>query len=168
MNDLDVGRFLGGIAALIYDSRKERYLLLKRSSKKDFGAGNWECVTGRLDQGEGFETALYREVGEEVGLEIRPAFIIGTTHFYRGEKRPKNELVGVVYCCEVAGETAVQMSQEHSEYRWVTYEEAQALADATNPAEYWLVKIIKRADLLRQSLPDNLIAFQKNNGFELG
>lgn len=168
MNDLDVGRFLGGIAALIYDSSAERYLLLKRSPKKDFGAGNWECVTGRLDQGEGFEDALNREVKEEVGLEIKPSFIIGTTHFYRGEARPENELIGVVYGCEVVGETAVQLSKEHSEYRWVTLEEVQALADLTNPAEWWLIKIIERADHLRHSLTNNIITFQQDNGFELG
>jgi len=168
MNDLDVGRFLAGIAALIYDSDTERYLLLKRSSKKDWGAGHWECVTGRLDQGEGFETALYREVREEVGLEIRPSFIIGTTHFYRGEERPEYELVGVVYCCEVVGETAVRISQEHSEYRWVTLDDIPDLQKSTNHSEWWLVKLMERAEVLKRSLPGEIIAFHQDNGFELG
>lgn len=168
MTELDVGRFLGGIAALIYDGGTERYLLLKRSLEKDFGAGNWECVTGRLDQGEGFEEALYREVREEVGLEIRPSFIVGTTHFYRGEKRPENEMVGVIFCCEVVGETAVQLSREHSEYRWVTLEEAQFLQESTSRAEWWLAKIMKRADFLRKLLPGEILAFQHANRFELG
>jgi 8-oxo-dGTP diphosphatase len=168
MTDLDVGRFLGGIAALIYDSRTERYLLLKRSSEKDFGAGNWECVTGRVDQGEGFEDALYREVREEVGLDVRAAFIIGTTHFYRGEKRPENELLGVVYCCEVVRETAVQLSQEHSEYRWVTLEDIQVLQQSNNHAEWWLVRVVERADYLRRLLPDEVITFQQAHSFELG
>ncbi len=135
---------------------------------KDFGAGNWECITGRVDQGEGFEAALYREVREEVGLKIRPSFIIGTTHFYRGEERPENELVGVVYCCDVVGETAVQLSQEHSKYRWVTLEDVQALQLSTKRSERWLVKIIERAEYLRTALPHETIAFQREKGFELG
>lgn len=153
---------------MIYDAAAERYLLLKRSPRKDFGAGNWECVTGRLDQGEGFEEALYREVREEVGLEIRPIFIIGTTHFYRGEVRPENELVGVVFCCQVVGETAVQLSQEHSEYRWVTLEEAEHLRHSEKRAEWWLLKVMERADYLRQSQPREVLDFQGANSFELG
>jgi 8-oxo-dGTP diphosphatase len=168
MNDLDVGRFLGGVAALIYDSRTERYLLLKRSSEKDFGPGNWECVTGRVDQGEGFEEALYREIQEEVGLMVSASFIIGTTHFYRGAERPEDELIGVVYCCEVVGETAVQLSQEHSEYRWVTLEDVQELKQSPNRAEWWLLKVMERADHLRRALPDEIITFQQANSFELG
>ena len=165
MANLEVGRFLGGIAALIYDSKTERYLLLKRSSEKDYGAGIWECVTGRVDQGESFEDALYREVREEVGLAVRAAFIIGTTHFYRGEERPENELLGVVYGCEVVGETAVQMSQEHSEYRWATLKDVQALQNSTNRSEWWLVRVVERADYLRKMLPDEIITFQKSHSF---
>jgi 8-oxo-dGTP diphosphatase len=168
MTDLDVGRFLGGVAALIYDPEAERYLLLKRSPRKDFGPSNWECVTGRLDQGESFEEALYREVQEEVGLEIKPTFIIGTTHFYRGEERPENELVGVVFCCEVGGETAVQLSKEHSEYRWVTLEEAEYLRQSEKRAEWWLLKVMERADYLRRSLSREVKDFQGANSFELG
>jgi 8-oxo-dGTP diphosphatase len=168
MNDVDVGRFLGGVAALIYDPQTERYLLLKRSSEKDFGPGNWECVTGRVDQGEGFEEALYREIREEVGLAVRASFIIGTTHFYRGAERPEDELIGVVYCCEVVGETAVQLSQEHSQYRWVTLEDVQELKQSPNRAEWWLLKVMERADRLRSALPDDIIAFQQANSFELG
>ncbi|NJN55210.1 MAG: hypothetical protein HC804_10900, partial [Anaerolineae bacterium] len=49
---MSIGRFLGGIAALIWNPTNESYLLLCRADSKDFGAGSWECVTGRVDQGE--------------------------------------------------------------------------------------------------------------------
>jgi hypothetical protein len=36
---MDVGRFLAGIGALIWDQESDRYLLLRRSMEKDFAAG---------------------------------------------------------------------------------------------------------------------------------
>ena len=81
---MDIGRFYGGVGALIWSPRGDVYLLLKRSSKKDYAAGVWECVTGRVDQGEGFEDAIHREVLEELGVKAQIEYFIGTTHFYRG------------------------------------------------------------------------------------
>ena len=62
-----IGRFYGGIAALVWSPETDRYLLLRRSAEKDYAAGVWECVTGRVDQGEGFEDALLREVTRRAG-----------------------------------------------------------------------------------------------------
>jgi 8-oxo-dGTP diphosphatase len=60
---MSIGRFIGGIGALIWSPKVKRYLLLRRSAQRDYGAGAWECVTGRVDQGEGFEQALHRSAG---------------------------------------------------------------------------------------------------------
>lgn len=86
---MSVGRFLGGIMALVREVENGRYLLLQRASSKDVGAGTWECVTGRVDQGESFEEALYREVQEEIGVTPQIEFILGTTHFFAARPFPK-------------------------------------------------------------------------------
>ena len=164
---MDVGRFLAGIGALIWDQESDRYLLLRRSMEKDFAAGAWECVTGRLDQGEGFEQAVHREVKEEIGAEVLPIFILGTTHFYRGETIPDNELVGVVYCCRMRRWTQVILSDEHDQYRWVTAEQAFKLLRSNHPTEIWLRKVIKRAELMKKNLPPDLSNVFAKQGFEL-
>jgi len=164
---MDVGRFLAGIGALIWDQESDRYLLLRRSMEKDFAAGAWECVTGRLDQGEGFEQAVHREVKEEIGAEVVPLFILGTTHFYRGETIPDNELVGVIYCCRMRSWTQVLMSDEHDQYRWVTAEQAFKLLRSNHPTEIWLRKVIKRAELMKKNLPPDLSNVFAKQGFEL-
>ncbi len=92
---MPIGRFYAGIAALIWVPETKQYLLLRRSTQKDYAQGAWECVTGRVDQGESFEDALRREVREELGAEVQLEYILGTTHFYRGDPIPENELVGV-------------------------------------------------------------------------
>ena len=61
------GRFLAMVGALIWRQTDGRYLLLQRAATKDFAAGQWECVTGRLEQGERFEQNL-------VDLDFDPPF----------------------------------------------------------------------------------------------
>lgn len=159
---MSIGRFQCGVAALLYHAETRTYLLLRRSRQRDFGADDWESVTGRVDQGESFEQAVYREVREEVGLDIQIDFIIGTTRFYRGQPVPENELLGVKYACSVGSREALTISDEHDEARWLTTDEVYALL----PPEHWLYQTVQRAEMLRDALPETLIAYQRATGFE--
>lgn len=162
-----IGRYIAGIGALIWNPLDETYLLLKRATTKDYGAEMWECVTGRLDQGESFEDALRREVREEIGIEVQPEFLLGTSHFYRGEAIPENELIGVFYCCSTNTPEAIQTSDEHSEYRWLKAEDALALIAATRrPDNQWLHNVIVRAEHMRRHIPDELRQIFLDEGFE--
>lgn len=158
-----VGRFFAMVGALVRRPSDGRYLVLRRSEGKDFAAGEWECVTGRVDQGESFSEAVRREVYEELGVEAQVEFIVGTTHFYRGAVRPENEIVGVQYCCSIETPEAISKSWEHAQYRWVTAEEAEA----SLPATHWLGKTIRRAEAVRALLPSELLDFYAAHGFEL-
>lgn len=164
-----VGRFLAGIGALIWAPSRAQYLLVRRSEQKDFAPGVWECVTGRVDQGEGFEDALHREVSEELGVKVTVDFILGTTHFYRGDAVPGNELLGVVYHCSLGTPDDVRLSAEHSEHCWMTFEEARMLlADSTHPSEIWMLKLLQRAEYLHTGDVAEIVAHHRSAGLELG
>jgi len=163
-----LGHFIAGVAALVWTPIGQRYLLLRRAWDKDFSPGVWECVTGRVHQGEGFEDALRREVREELGVEVQVDFIIGTTHFYRGDERPENELLGVVYACSLEDPEAIRLSAEHAEYRWVTTHEAAALLTDPAPRTQWILRVIVRAEALRRLAPPALLAYGRQHGFEVG
>jgi 8-oxo-dGTP diphosphatase len=165
---MSIGRFHAGIAALIWSPQIEQYLLLRRSEDKDYARGAWECVTGRVDQGEGFEDALHREVHEELGVDVQIEHILGTTHFYRGLSTPEHELVGVVYLCTLADPATIRISAEHSEYRWLSPAQAIDLLSATDQSTRWALRVIRRAEIIRPMLPVNLVKFQRKTGFELG
>lgn len=158
---MSIGRFYAAVAALLWHPADGKYLVLKRTADKDFAAGAWECVTGRVDQGEGFTEAVHREVREELGVEVQIDFIIGTMHFYRGEARPENELVGVTYCCSIEDPGTIQTSWEHAEHRWITAQEARTLF----PGGHWLRALIQRAEQLRALLPPELLQVYRE-GFE--
>lgn len=159
---MTIGRFYAGVAALIWRPADGRYLLLHRSVAKDFGAGAWECVTGRVDQGEGFPQAARREAREELGVDVQIDFIVGTMHFYRGAARPENELIGVQFCCSLEAAPAIRLSAEHAEARWATPAEAEALL----PDGHWLRQAIRRAEALRAGLPPGLVERFRIEGFE--
>lgn len=164
---MSVGRFIGGVGALLWRNSDNRYLLLQRSPNKDYAQGIWEPVTGRLEQGEGFEDALRRELYEESGITAQPLCILGTTHFYRGKAIPENELIGVVYLCHfTAGQP--RLSAEHTQARWVNAEEAYALLTDPTPPTLWTRRVIERAETVRQAIPLETLLALALAGYELG
>ncbi len=165
---MSIGRFYAGIAAVIWSPKIKRYLLLRRAEHKDYAPGKWECVTGRVDQGESFADALRREVHEELGSEITVMYILGTTHFYRGVPDPANELVGVIYLCTLTDPDDIRISDEHAEYRWLPADEAIALLSSPDPTTQWARRVIERAETIRSMLPGDLSDFQSQNSFEFG
>jgi 8-oxo-dGTP diphosphatase len=160
---MPVGRFLVGVAALIHDPGTGRYLLLRRSAAKDVGAGSWECPTGRVDQGESIEEGLIREVWEELQVEARPQFILGTTHFYRGEQTLENELVSVLYACTIDDPAAVRTGPEHDEARWMTRGEIRDFL----PERHWLHWVIERAEAMQAGVSPDLKGRLLDEGFEV-
>lgn len=165
---MPIGRFHAGIGALIWSPETKQYLLLRRSRDKDYAPGAWECITGRVDQGEGFEDALHREVLEELGVEVQAVYILGTTHFYRGSPDPENELVGMVYLCMLPASISIHIDAEHSEYRWLDAAQALDFLIAPDPSTQWLRRVIQRAEAILPMLPENLVEFQSRTGFEFG
>ena len=161
---MSIGHFLAGIGAVMWDPANDKYFLLRRVAHKDFGAGNWECVTGRVDQGENFEQALHREVREEIGARVQIEFLLATTHFYRGAPLPENELLGLIYGCTLLNPGEVFVGEEHSEGGWFTAPEALEFL----PAGHWLRGCIQRAELLKALTPEALKQVFKQEGFKIG
>ena len=145
-------RFIAMVGMLVWHRTEGRYLLLRRSPSKDFAPGQWESGSGRLEQGEGFIQALQRESREELGLDVRIECLLGTVHLYRGEVVPDNEMVGITFGCSVDDASGLNLSEEHSEHRWVTEEEATAFL----PPSHWLIALIARAEAFRKLMPVEL------------
>jgi 8-oxo-dGTP pyrophosphatase MutT (NUDIX family) len=106
---------------------------------------------------------VHREVREELGVEVQIDFVIGTAHFYRGEEKPDNEMIGVQFCCSIEDPKEIQVSAEHSVYRWLTAQEAAAML----PKGHWLGEVIRRAEAMRALSSSELLAFYRAEGFEL-
>ncbi|HET6871718.1 MAG TPA: NUDIX domain-containing protein [Sporolactobacillaceae bacterium] len=73
--------------------------------------------------GETLETSLRREIKEEVGLDVVIENLLYATTFHTD---PTRQIVLLSYLCQSKTAT-VTLSEEHSDYRWATREDARLL-----------------------------------------
>ena len=120
--------------AIIYN-KDGKFLIIKRSLDKKAFPGKWTVPGGGLEIGDyintppthkndqwyyAIETALRREVKEEVNLEIgKPQYLLDLV-FIRPDGIPV--LVLSYYCPLISGE--VKLDKDSIDYKWVSAEEA--------------------------------------------
>ncbi|NUM80290.1 NUDIX domain-containing protein [bacterium] len=97
------------------------YLLLKRAGQVIY-ADSWRMVGGKIENGEkAYETAL-RELKEETGLKPLHFWAAPfVNNFYEASHDRINMIP--VFAAEVTSED-VKLTHEHSDYQWMTYDEA--------------------------------------------
>lgn len=138
-----------GCAAVIFDPKREKILLTRRSDN-----GKWCLPGGRMDSGESASQCCEREVLEETGLKAKVTRLIGIytdpDWVITYANTPGKFLQLVAMCFEariVGGELGV--SNETTEFGWFTPDEIarldlvehhpQRIADAlSNQAEAFI------------------------------
>ena len=107
-------------AVLVND--EDKILILKSSDLNVKHAGEWDLPGGHIHEGEGDIEGLKREVKEETGLDIAsPEMVLddGRKKYYKSR--------------EYSG--TIEISDEHTEYRWVTIEELDSYTIGANFVE---------------------------------
>jgi len=103
-----------------------KVLIIKRVKNDEIGGETWECAGGKLEFGESLETALKREIEEEVGLKVQIEKLLYATTF---KTSPIRQVVILTYLCRSESDTIV-LSKEHSDYRWSTKADLRSLLAA--------------------------------------
>ncbi len=110
------------VGCLVVNRRGQLLLLWKRQERF------WDFVKGQVDRAETEHATLVRELGEETGIKrfrLVPRFRHVIHYRFRREDKLINK-VGVFYLLHVA-EPSVQLSVEHSRFRWCRKREALRL-----------------------------------------
>ncbi len=100
-----------------------KVLIVQRANDDEIGGGTWELVGGKIEFGEDLETALVREIKEEVGLDVTVDKILYATTF---KTDPTRQVVILTYLCR-SNNRDVVLSKEHIDYRWSTKEQLRLL-----------------------------------------
>jgi 8-oxo-dGTP diphosphatase len=108
---------------ILLKNKDGKYLVICRSAEKYPKAGRqWEIAGGRINPGSSLLENLKREVLEEIRLEItsEPKLITAQDIL-----KPEKHIVRLTYLGFADGE--VKLSDEHTEYKWLSLEEISKL-----------------------------------------
>lgn len=111
--------------AVVFHPKENKILILKRPSSAYSRPGCWDLPGGNVLFGENHLNSLLSEIDEETSLKVADVLPIQVVTNY--EKDIYYLFIG--YSCR-ATSSNVEISDEHSEYMWVTVEEFLKLKSA--------------------------------------
>ena len=110
-----------GVKVLLKNS-DGKFLLLRRSEAR-YQSKKWDIPGGRINPGTSLGENLARELMEETGLTLTSEpRIIGAQDIFAN---PERHVVRITYTGTADGEP--KLSDEHTEYTWVTWSELKAM-----------------------------------------
>lgn len=134
--------------ALFYNEENQEFLILKAAKNKEGRPnhkewmklyGPWDLPGGHIDESEDdLKTALVREIGEEVGVELDENNVLCKAEILYN-KKAQNQGVYVIYLARYSGD--IELSEEHVEYLWASAEEILKMKDV----KPWIKDSIKKA-----------------------
>ena len=92
----------------------QQQILLLKATYADHA---WGLPGGGLDVGETIHEALIRECHEEIGCKVQIEYLSGV-YFHSAVNSH-----AFIFKCQLARSAEIQLSAEHSAYRWFTLDE---------------------------------------------
>lgn len=101
-------------------------LILKRGKNSKFFPGRYDLPGGGVNDGEGIEAALMREIEEELGIQVEIGPVIKLTDFNTERNGRPVYVKGVRFLAFYRG-GEVRLSDEHEEFEWMDSDRAMQL-----------------------------------------
>ena len=111
--------------AVVYHPKQDKFLALRRTSTAHSRPNCWDLPGGNVLFGENHLHSLTKEIAEETSLKVKNILPIQVVTDYR--KSTYSLFIGYSY---KATSSRVKLSDEHSEYKWVTKTEFLKLDSA--------------------------------------
>ena len=115
-------------------NEKGEILLQKRSSNKKKNPNKWAKTGGQVDSGESVENAIFREVKEELGIEI-PKEQIKIIEIRKSDDKNKRFAYNFIFVVNYKKEEYILQKEEVSEVKYFTIEDME-IAKKNNDINY--------------------------------
>ena len=99
-----------------------RFLILKRSGYTKYYPGIWQIVTGTVEKNEPYYKTAVRESVEETNVKIKNFYAFSKLNVFYSPLKDTINLVPVFIIEAVDDE--VTLSNEHTEFEWLTLNKA--------------------------------------------
>jgi 8-oxo-dGTP pyrophosphatase MutT (NUDIX family) len=101
------------------------FLLLKRSPEQYY-PNLWQMVSGKIKENETAYIAALREIKEETNLTPEKFWVAPTVNTFYTPDKDYICLIPV-FAAKVKYDSKIKISKEHTEYKWLSPEEAKNL-----------------------------------------
>ena len=103
-----------------------KYLVLKRSEREIAYPGMYTFPGGKVEDNDTVEETLVKEAKEEANLDLKPGKILLKDKSFI---RPDEQTVKVFsYLCEVEGVSGLKISEDFTDYKWVSLEDLKSIS----------------------------------------
>ena len=106
-------------AVAIYVRCGEKHLLLKRAKEAALHPEKWSSAGGRMEEGETPEETAVRELLEETKIQNQDLSFVSLVDF--------EDYVLYLFELVIEEPLNVALSDEHTDYRWLTYSELEKM-----------------------------------------
>lgn len=109
-------------------------MLQKRTANKRRNPNKWAKTGGQVDSGESVEEAIFREIKEELGIEI-PKEQIKVIDIYKSDDKNKRFGYNFIFVVNYKTEDYILQKEEVAEVKYLTIEDME-LAKKNNDTNY--------------------------------
>ncbi|SRR5713101_1955221 len=106
-----------------FEYDKPWYLLLHRAKNERVYPNIWQFVSGAVDENEKATDAAFRELLEETRFEPKAFWVVPYVNSFYD---PAHDYINLspMFAAQVEPGSVPQLSHEHDEYQWCTFDEA--------------------------------------------
>ena len=112
-------------------NEKGEVLLQKRTPNKKRNPNKWAKTGGQVDSGESVEDAIYREVKEELGIEI-PKEQIKVIDIHKSNEQNRRFAYNFIFVVNYKIDDYILQKEEVSKVKYVTIEDMELIKKENN------------------------------------